>query len=470
MNKLLSFDESVNLSHKKTINYYRTYINKGLAAAFKILGLNILDIKSAKGCVLEMSNGEKILDFTSGIGVLIFGHNYQRIIDVERKFQDLNLMDTQKFGPNKLQAALAYNLAQILPDDLEVTFFSVSGAEAVEAAIKMATMAKGIKGKYFLSANESYHGKTLGALSLTDTENFSEGFLVGLPKENTIKIPFNDIDAFKNVILKISPEKIIGIIVEPIQGQIVECASKDYLNKVCEISKKNNITVIFDEIKCGLGRSGNIFSFFEYGCVPDIVATSKALGGGKNAISAMVASKKLFKKAYGSINKSTLHTTTFFGLGEACASAIETLNIIKEPTFLQDINKKSLFLFTELSKIRDKYPKFIKRIKGKGLFIGIEFNFDEIINKFKIKKIKIPFIKNIKTVFMGAIVREYLHEHKILLHFNNSQPETLVFLPPLIISEAEINIFLQATEKILSKGLIKILYKFIIGNIKSSFE
>ena len=466
MKKILSFDESLNLSHKQTVKYYKNYINKGLATAFRILGLNILDIKSAKGCTLELSNGDRILDLTSGIGVLALGHNHQKIIDVERKFQDLCLVDTQKFGPNKLQAALAYNLSQLLPDDLEVTFFAVSGAEAVEAAIKLSTMAKGKDAKYFISAQESYHGKTLGALSLTDTENFSEGFHLGLREENTVKIEFNNIEAYKKIILKLTKEKICAIIIEPIQGQIVEVAKKKYLKEICNISKKNDIIVIFDEIKCGLGRSGDLFSFLDYDCVPDILTTSKALGGGKNAISAMVASKKIFNKAYGSINKSTLHTTTFFGLGEACASGIETLNIISDKGFLENIKEKSKFTFQELNKIQSKYPKYIKSVKGKGLFIGVEFDFDNIISKITFKKIRIPFIKNIKTILMGAIVREYLHEHKILLHFNNSQPETLVFLPPLIISNNEIEQFINATQKILEKGLIKIFSKFIIGNLK----
>jgi acetylornithine/succinyldiaminopimelate/putrescine aminotransferase len=466
MKKTLSFEESLNLTHKQTINYYRNYINKGLATAFRILGLNILDIKSANGCTLELSNGDKILDFTSGIGVLALGHNHKKIIDVERKFQDLNIIDTQKFGPNKLQAALAYNLSQLLPEDLEVSFFAVSGAESVEAAIKMSTMAKGREGKYFISASEGYHGKTLGALSVTDTENFSDGFLLGLPRENTIKIPFNDIQSYKEVVSKLTKEKIIAVIVEPIQGQIVEPAKEKYLKEICEISKKNNITVIFDEIKCGLGRSGTIFSFMEYDCVPDIVTTSKALGGGKNAISAMVARRKVFNKAYGSINKSTLHTTTFFGLGEGCATAIETLNIISDKNFLDKVKLKSEKTFKALNKLKDKYPKYIKSIKGKGLFIGIEFDFDNIISSFTFKKIKIPFIKNIKTVLMGSLIREYLHEHKVLLHFTNAQPETLVFLPPLIISDEEIDVFIEATDKVLHKGLINLFAKFIYGNIK----
>ena len=180
----------------------------------------------------------------------------------------------------------------------------------------------------------------------------------------------------------------------------------------------------------------------------------------------MIARKKIFNRAYGSINKSTLHTTTFFGLGEACATAIETLNIISDESFLKTIRTKSENIFQELNKLKDKYPRYIKSIKGKGLFIGIEFDFDHIISNVTFKKIKIPFMKSIKTVLMGAIVREYLHEHKVLLHFNNSQPETLVFLPPLIISDGEINIFIDSTKKVLEKGLLNLFVKFIIGNIK----
>jgi acetylornithine/succinyldiaminopimelate/putrescine aminotransferase len=101
-----------------------------------------------------------------------------------------------------------------------------------------------------------------------------------------------------------------------------------------------------------LGRSGNLFSFLDYNCVPDIVTTSKALGGGKNAISAMISRKKLFNKAYGSIKKSTLHTTTFFGLGEACATAIETLNIISNKNFLKEVREKSDYTFKELNNLK----------------------------------------------------------------------------------------------------------------------
>ena len=464
MVKLLSFEESINLRHDLSKNLYKKHVNKGLLFAFQILGLNYLDIKSASGSTIYLSNGDEILDLTSGIGVLALGHNHPRIKKIEQKCHDLNIIDSQKFGPNKLQAALAYNLSQLLPGDLEVSFFSVSGAEANESAIKLVTKAKGLKAKYFISTKNSYHGKTLGSLSLTNTENFSEGFHLGLPKENTIKIKYNNIDEYINIIKKLGKENIAAIIIEPIQGQNIEVAKENYLSKICAISKQNGIYVIFDEIKCGLGRSGEIFSFLNQNCIPDIITTSKALGGGKNAISAMVARTELFLKAYGPIKKSTIHTTTFFGLGEACATAIETLNIISEKSFLDDVKIKSNLLFNELNLLKKQYPKYIKEIKGKGMFVGIEFDFESII-LLGVKRINIPFIHNVKTTLMGALIREYLINYKILLHFNNSKPEILVILPSLIISDKEILYFIESTKKILTKGFLKIFSKFIYSNL-----
>ena len=174
--------------------------------------------------------------------------------------------------------------------------FAVSGAEAVEAAIKLATMLKEKKLNILYQLKRAIMEKHLEHYLLLIQKIFQKVFHLGLQEENTINIEYNNIEAYKNIIEKYSKEKICAIILEPIQGQIVEVAKKEYLEEICNISKKNNITVIFDEIKCGLGRSGNLFSFLDYECVPDIVTTSKALGGGKNAISAMVASNKILKK------------------------------------------------------------------------------------------------------------------------------------------------------------------------------
>ena len=465
--KLLDLESALNLDHKKVINYYKNHVNKGLLFAFRILGYNKLDVVKAKGCFLFLQNGTKILDMTAGIGVLALGHNHENIIKAEQKCHDLNIVDSQKFGPNKLQAALAYNFSQLLPENLNVCFFSVSGAEANEAAIKLATIAQGKKRKYFISTTNAYHGKTHGALSFSNTENVSEGFHIGINRENVIEIQYNDISAYENIIKRYGKEKIIAIILEPIQGHDISVPDRGYLKQICEISKNNNILTIFDEIKCGLGRTGKLFEFFSDQCVPDMLTVSKALGGGKNAIGAMISKKNVFLKAYGSVKDSTIHTTTFFGLGEACATAIETLNIISDEKFLTSINEKSNLFFYELNRIKKTFPKYIKNIRGKGLFIGIQFNFEKIISLGLIK-FNIPYINNVKAILMGALVREYISKYNILVHFNKSSPDVLLIIPPLIIDYKEIKYFIRCTEKILEKGFLNLFSKFIVKNITNN--
>ena len=463
---LIDLDSALNLSRKDTINLYKKHINKGLLFAFQILGFNSYDITSAKGCHLYLKDGSKILDLTSGIGVLALGHNHDDIVAAEKKCHDLNVIDLQKFGANKLQAALAYNLSQLLPEDLEVSFFAVSGSEANEAALKLVTAAQKTSKKYFISTHKSYHGKTHGSLSLIKSDDFSKGFHIGINKENIIQINYNNISEYKKIIRENGKENIAAIIIEPLQGQDIVVPDRNYLKEICKISKKNNIITIFDEIKCGLGRTGKIFEFLDHDCVPDIVTISKALGGGKNAISVMISKKNIFLKAYGSVKKSSIHTTTFFGLGEACATAIETLNIISDKKFLTNVNQNSNYFFKEINKLKINYPNYIKNVRGKGLFIGIEFNFDKFINLGLIK-FKIPFMQNVKSVLMGAIIREYIVTHKILLHFSQSSPEILIILPPLIINKQEINYFIECTNKILKKGLLNLFSNFIIKNINN---
>ena len=320
------------------------------------------------------------------------------------------------------------------------------------------------KSKYIVSFKNSYHGKTAGALSVTNTEDFSNGFFLGIPKENSINVNFNDLEDLQYKFDKFGPKNICAVIIEPIQGQNIEVASQSFLKKINNLCKKNGITLIYDEIKCGLGRSGDLFSFYKSNTVPDILVISKALGGGKNPISAMICNDKIFDKAYGSIKKSTLHTTTFFGLGKACATAIETLNIISDEKFLCDIKYKSDYFLKELHNLKKKYPNYINNILGEGFFLGLEFNFGKILEA-KLKGFNLPFINTYQSLIMGSIIREYLETHNILLHFISSNPNRLVIMPPLITKVHDINKFINATEKILKKGLSRVFFNFVKKNI-----
>ncbi len=474
-NKMYKLEEVSSITSDQILTMYSSHINSTLMDIFKILGLRDLDVSYAKGMYLYLNSGRKILDMTSGLGVLVLGHNHSVVIEAEKYCHKHNVVDMQKLGPNRLQSVLAYNLAQLLPGDLSVVTLSVSGAEANEAAIKLATKAQSDKQKKFIVRFEgAYHGKTHGALSLTDSEGFGEGFLIGIPKENIITIPFGDLNAFKDVISKHTYSNgnndIIAIFIEPMGGQDIQVLPDGFLSAISEVCKKHKVLTVFDEIKVGLGRSGgsNLFCFQREDVVPDIITISKALGGGKRAIGAMITTKKIFQLAYGSRENCALHSSTFSGIGESCAVAIETLNYISDQNFLNKVHKKSLYFKAELISLQNEYPKYIKSIKGEGLFLGIEFDFgwlSKIANSSENQKIS----KTANGLGIAAIVRDLYKNHNILVHFSGSTPNVLHIMPPLIIEKEEIDIFLSSIKSMMNKGFKTTLLSFITGNLRELF-
>jgi len=471
-NNLYKLEDISSIPNSQILDMYSTHINPALMGIFKLLGFRDLDVSHAKGMYIYLQSGRKVLDMTSGLGVLALGHNHPVVIEAEKFCHNNDVIDMQKLGPNRLQAVLAHNLSQLLPGELNIATLSVSGAEANEAAIKLVTRSQKDKRKKFMIRMEgAYHGKTHGALSLTDSEGFGDGFLVGIPKENIITIPHGDLSALRNIIsdhtFANGKNDIIAIFIEPMGGQDIQILPDGFLLEVCKICKKNKIYSVFDEIKVGLGRlgNGNLFCFEKDGAIPDVVTISKALGGGKRAIGAMVTSNKLFKSAYGTRDDCALHSSTFSGIGESCAVAIATLNYISDKNFLKGVDDKAIFLKNELIKLQNKYPKYIKSIKGEGLFLGIEFDFGWISKAANISKSK-KISKIANGVGIASIVRRLFKEYDVLCHFTGSNPCVLHLMPPLIINDNDIEIFLKALENILSKSFESTLLSFISGNFK----
>lgn len=238
-NNMYKLENISSIPSSEIINMYSNHINPALMDIFKLLGFIDLDVSHAKGTYIYLHSGKKILDMTSGLGVLALGHNHPVVIEAEKFCHNNNIIDLQKLGPNRLQSVLAHNLSQLLPGDLNITTLSVSGAEANEAAIKLVTRAKEDKRKKFIIIMDgSYHGKTHGALSLTDSEGFGDGFLVGIPKENIIKIPHGDLHAFKKTINEHTfPDKkndIIAVFVETMGGQDIQTLPDGFLTEICQ--------------------------------------------------------------------------------------------------------------------------------------------------------------------------------------------------------------------------------------------
>ena len=469
-NKLINYKD-INEIEKKVIDkFYGSYVSDSLLDLYNILGLNDLDYVSGEGCYIILKNQKRILDLTGGLGVLNLGHNHPLIKKVENFYNKNNQIDILKLGVSKQQAVLAHNLIQLMPKELNRCFFSTSGAEAVEAALKLVIKYQSNFGKKkIISLDNSYHGKTHGALSVTNSENYQDSFLLSIPKEFVLTTEFNNISSLEKIILENTDDDgkndIAALILEPIQGQTVGIPDEGYLKEVQTLCTKNNILTIFDEIKVGMGRTGKLFSFMNENVIPDVVTVSKSLGGGKRAIGATITKDKIFKKAYGNRKNASLHTTTFGGIGETCAVAIESLRIISDNKFLDSVDEKGKYFRDELIKLSKSHTNLISDIRCKGLILGIEFKFPPTFESFGSNLIK---TKN--QFFISSIVRELYKKHNILCAFALSAPNTLELTPPLIIDKEQIDYFIFSLNDVLNKGFVKLGSNLVSGYLKSKIN
>lgn len=473
MTNLLSLEESLALTPERSNELFRNHVNRYLLQVFDILGFSKLDIKAAQGVEIWLKDGTKALDFSGGIGVVGIGHNHPRIIRAEQRCHEELLIDSIRMAPHKLHGALGYNLAKMLPKPLEVSYFAVSGSEAVESAMKLCERVQAPK-KKFICINGSFHGKTHGALSVTTAHRFQDGFLLGIPKENVIPVPFGDAGAVSDAIagstLPGGNNDIIATILEPISGESARVPPAGYLKEVAQICRNNSVLTIFDEVKVGMGRSGRFCAFQHEDVVPDVVTVAKALGGSKRAIGAMITSHELFDKAYGSKKNATLHSCSFGGLGESCAVAIETLNVLHDEKLIEKAAEVGGYFGKRLETLQEKYPDQVREVLGRGLFRAVRFMFQEDLARRVIDTSKNPYFKTFQSVLMTATIRELFERHRVLSHFQPGAPDTLHFMPPLVVEKRHVDTVVDGLDDILARGISDATLQLLKKNMARLFS
>jgi len=465
--KIYSIDEANKLNIDQVQELYKKYINPNQASIFSSLPYGKDTFRSAEGMYLYTDSGEKILDFTGGQGVLGLGHNHPKIINARINFQKKNEIEIHKIIFSRYIAALAASLASLLPDELNKSYFLNSGAEAVEAAIKMAYKSLNGQKKNILHSDKSYHGKLIGSGSLSGSNKKNI-----FPKmENCNSFRFNDPIDLENKILDCEGKGgTYAVIVEPYSASLLESCSIEFMEKLMQLKIKFNFNVIFDEVFCGFFKSKKMFYFENFkNIVPEIICFSKVFGGGKSSISAVVANERVYKKAYGNLSDAFLHTTTFNGFAEESVTALETLNIMSEISFKENVEKLSNSLSKKLNDLKNKHPDKIELIKGNGILNGIIFkSYMNSIGNL-LEKFPVEFIKNksffLKKLTATAISSELYAGHKILAQISDSSNSNhLSVSPSLIANEENIEYFFESLDRVLNKDLnlssIKILLDF----------
>lgn len=367
-----------------------------------------------KGALVWDKEGKVYLDFAAGIAVNILGHSHPKLVSSLKK-QASRLIHCSNLYWTEPQM----ELAKILSENSigGKVFFANSGTEANETAIKLArkygkTMSYE---KYvILSATNSFHGRTYGSLSATVQPKYQEKFTPLVDGFDYFE--FNNIDSLKS---KIS-EKVCAVIVEPIQGESgVVPAKNEFLKELRKICDEYNVLLIFDEVQCGMGRTGKLFAYQHYGVEPDVLTMAKGLGGGV-PIGAVIANERA------DVFEPSDHGSTFGGNPLACSAGITVMKELLKEGFLENVNKLGIFFKKELDKVRKDYPQEISDVRGIGLMIGIE------LHKIPAKDFANKCVENGLLVAVAG---------------NN----TIRLLPPLIITRKQISQAIQTIRKVLEE-------------------
>jgi predicted acetylornithine/succinylornithine family transaminase len=367
-----------------------------------------------KGTRVWDADGKEYLDLLAGIAVNSLGHCHPAVVRAIQQ-QARKLLHVSNLYHIQPQSELARELCR--HSFAERVFFCNSGAEANEAAIKLARRYGGehLGGKYeILSAQNSFHGRTLATLTATGQEKVRAGYdplPVGFRQ-----IPFNDLRAAEDAI---DPQKTVGILVEPIQAEGgVIVADEYYLHGLRELCDRRGLLLIFDEVQTGMGRTGKLFGYEHFGVIPDIMTLAKALGGGL-PLGAMLAREDVAKSF-----KPGSHASTFGGNPVACNAGLAVMHTLLKGGALKNCAKMSKLFVNGFERLRGRVP-FVRGVRGKGLLLGLELDID------------------------GTKIVDECMEEGLLL--NCTAAKILRFVPPLTITAKEVERGLAILEKVLTR-------------------
>jgi len=384
---------------------YREFINPSLGRLLKFSGYGVIEDR-AEGCLVYDQNNQAYLDCAGGYGVFSLGHRHPAVIEAVKAQLDRMPLSAKVFF-NQPCAQLSETLARITPGALQHSFFCNSGAEAIEAALKFARLATGRS--EFVSALNAFHGKTLGALSISGRELYRKPFEPLLP--DCRLVPYGDTRALEETV----SEHTAAVILEPIQGEggiIIPPA--DYLREAQEICRRQGALFILDEVQTGLGRTGRMFAAEHWGLEPDILCLAKALGGGVMPIGAVIGTREVWQAIR---NSPLLHTSTFGGNSLACVAALAAIRILEGERLPERAQVMGRRLQDALAATGADFPQVVAEVRGMGLMIGVELT---------------------REGYGGAVIMEMARQRVIGVYTLNN-PKVIRFEPPLIISTEQVD-------------------------------
>lgn len=426
---LITLEQALDFSREDEVALYKRHVNPGLCTLLGIIGFDRRFVE-AYGMTVRDDHGREYLDFLGGYGALNFGHNHPEIVEAVRRVEGM---------PNILQAAigslvgpLGASLAALLPGGVSRSFFCSSGAEAVEGALKLARISTGRTD--FVYAQDSFHGKSFGALSVTGRRKYQAPFEPLVP--GCHMVPYGDVPALEATL---AVHECAAFIIEPIQGEGGIVVPPDgYLAAAHAACRAAGALLIVDEIQTGFGRTGTVFASEHDGVEPDIVATAKSLGGGVMPLGAFSSTDAVWDRGFGGTEKCTLHTSTFGGNARAMAAGLKAIEILVRDDLASGAREKGQRLKEGLERIASG-SSLIKDVRGRGLMVGVEFYEPRVA-----KKLSAEYLA-------ASIAGLLLQDHGIITAYTLNNPDVIRLEPPLIVRDADIDHLLESFEQVVSK-------------------
>ncbi|MFI5035090.1 MAG: aspartate aminotransferase family protein [Acidimicrobiales bacterium] len=436
----MTFDlgELLSRRHGENFQLHAKYLNPQLTKVIKTLGFDRF-YASGEGCYLTDDEGKRYLDLLSGFGVFALGRAHPVIKDALRQAIDADLPNMVQMDCALLPGLLAEELVNRSPAGIERVVFGNSGAEAVEAAIKFARASTG-RGRICYHAH-AYHGLTMGALSLNGSEEFKSGFGPLVP--GATQIPFGDVDRLR---AELRAGDVAAFIVEPIQGKGVYMLDAERWREMEALVHDAGALLICDEVQTGVGRTGRFYAFEHYGLSPDIITVSKALSGGFVPVGAMLTSDKIARSVYSSMDRAMVHSTTFKGNQLAMVAGLATLSVFDEDHVIEHAAAMGALWKRKLGELAARH-EFLHDVRGEGQMIGLEFGRPESSGarrRWRMVEAARP------AMFSQTLVVPLFHRYGILTQVAADNVNIIKLLPPLIAGEAEIDLFTNALDELLS--------------------
>lgn len=420
---------------------HEEYMNPVFSNVLEMIGF-AHEYSQGEGCYLTTLDGRRILDALSGYGVYGMGRNHPIIASAIKQALDMDLPNLIQMDNSLLSGLLAEKLISIAPGKrLQHVFFTNSGTESVEGAIKFARATNGRK--RILYSKGAFHGLSTGSLSLNGDEGFKEGFGDLLPGSTTMQV-----DDLENVERELKTGTVSAVIIEAIRGKGVYFPKDNQVYPTLQqLCRQYGTLLVIDEIQTGLGRTGKWWACEHWNLEPDILVTAKTLSGGQIPVGAILYSNAVYRKVFSRLDRCVVHSSTFGQNSLAMVAGLATIHVLESDNLIQRSAEMGERLLSGLKVLQEKH-EFIHDVRGKGLIVGVEFGTPRSLT-LKPAWALLHAAEN--GLFAQAVIMQMYSQHNILAQVSGHHMEVIKFLPPYIITVAEVDHIVSALDQVMQE-------------------